>query len=194
VPDCAELFQQARGGDRTAFDGLRGALEPRLRRFIVRLIGPSPDEEDILQDAFLALYLNLGRIEPAENLLPFLFRVVRNRCYDELRRKGRFQWVSLDLPPDLGGAAIRDLRDRSPPPDAVVQWLLVRSEVQRALDRLPELQRQAMILLCEEELSYAQIATAMGTDLGTVKSRIHYARQSLRRKLRPEILESLGIE
>jgi DNA-directed RNA polymerase specialized sigma24 family protein len=51
-----------------------------------------------------------------------------------------------------------------------------------------------MILYCEEDLSYEQIAEAMATDIGTVKSRIHYARKNLVKLLRPEILEALGIK
>ena len=62
------------------------------------------------------------------------------------------------------------------------------------MDRLPELQRQTMILYCEEDLTYAQIAEAMTTDIGTVKSRIYYGRKNLRKLLKPEILEALGIE
>lgn len=66
--------------------------------------------------------------------------------------------------------------------------------MQKAIDRLPEIQRQAIILYCEEDLTYAQIAEAMGTDIGTVKSRIFYGRKNLRKLLKPEILEALGIE
>ena len=71
---------------------------------------------------------------------------------------------------------------------------MLHSEVQKAINRLPEIQRQAIILYCEENLTYAQIAEAMGTDIGTVKSRIFYGRKNLRNLLKPEILEALGIE
>lgn len=193
-PCACDLFQRVRAGDRTAFDRLRAQLEPRVRRFIVRLVGKSPAEEDILQDAFLALYLNRARIEPAENLLPFLFKIVRNRCYDELRRKGRFQMVSLDESPEESGITPAALLDRRPPPDETVHWVLVMAEVRKAIDRLPELQRQTLILYCEEDLSYEQIAAAMGAEIGTVKSRLHHGRRHLRRLLRPDVLRSMGIE
>jgi RNA polymerase sigma-70 factor (ECF subfamily) len=197
VPDHGELelFARARSGDRAAFDRLRARLEPRVRRFVRRLVGQqSNEEEDILQDAFLALYLNRARVEPLENLLPFLFRIVRNRCYDELRRRGRFQWVPLDEPVTDGDATPLALTDGRPPPDEVAHWMLVLAEVQQGMDRLPELQRQTLILLCEEGLTYEQIAAAMGTDLGTVKSRVHYARKQLQKLLRPGLLQSLGLQ
>src|SRR5437667_10491668 len=131
-------------------------MEPRARRFVHRLVGQSEAEEDILQDAFLALYLNLSRIDPVEHLRPFLFRVVRNRCYDELRRKGRFQWISLDEPAGESETLLSGLLDHAPRPDERVQWALVLSELRKAIDRLPEPQRQAMTLLREEDLSSAQ--------------------------------------
>jgi RNA polymerase sigma-70 factor, ECF subfamily len=193
-PCVCELFQRVRTGDKAAFDRMRAQLEPRVRRFIVRLVGKSASEDDILQDAFLALYTNRARIEPIENLLPFLFRIVRNRCYDELRRKGRFQWVSLDEEPEQTGITPAALLDGRPTPDDTVQWALAMAEVRKGIDRLPELQRQTLILYCEEELSYEQIAAAMGCDLGTVKSRLHNGRRHLRRNLRPEVLQTIGIK
>jgi RNA polymerase sigma-70 factor (ECF subfamily) len=188
-----ELLQRAKAGERSAFDLLRKKLEGRVRHFVQRLVGQSDSEEDIVQDAFIALYMNLGRIDPPAHLRPFLFRVVRNRCYDELRRKGRFQWVSLDGDGGESEALLSHLADRAPRPDEVVQWHFLLSQVQEAIDRLPELQRQTLILLCEEGLSYAQVAEAMATDIGTVKSRVHYGRKALMRQLGPGIVDALGL-
>ena len=61
------------------------------------------------------------------------------------------------------------------------------------LERLPEVQRQTVILYAEENFTYTQIAQAMGTNIGTVKSRLHHARRTLRRLVRPESLALLGI-
>ena len=91
-----ELFEKAKANNRTAFDRLQEILDASVRRFVRRLVGISEAEDDIVQDAFLALYMNLERLESSEHLRPFLFRVVRNRCYDTLRRRGRFQFVPLE--------------------------------------------------------------------------------------------------
>lgn len=187
------LLERAKAGDRAAFDRLREKLEKRARRFVQRLIGQSDEEEDILQDAFVALYMNLQRIDPPAHLRPFLFRVIRNRCYDELRRKGRFQFVSLDEEPGDAAPVSAFLMDGRPQPDEVVHWHLLFDQVQKAIDRLPELQRQTLILLTEEGLSYAQIAEAMATDIGTVKSRVHYGRRGLVRLLGPATVAALGL-
>jgi len=91
VPEYSEQehLARAREGDRVAFDRLRRGLEAPARRFLYRLVGPIPSGEEIVQDAFVALYQNLKRIQQAEGLRPFLFRVIRNLCYDELKRRGR---------------------------------------------------------------------------------------------------------
>ena len=189
-----ELFEQAKANNCTAFNRLQEALDASVRRFVRRLVGVSEAEDDIVQDTFLALYMNLEQLESSEHLRPFLFRVVRNRCYDALRQQGRFQFVPLDSVSEDSAAAVSFLTDHHRQPDEELHWILLLSEVQKAIERLPELQRQTMILYCEENLTYAQIAEAMATDIGTVKSRIFYSRKNLRKLLKPEILEVLGIE
>ena len=104
-----ELFQEARAGDRAAFDRLQKALDTSVRRFVRRLVGQSEAEDDIVQDAFLALYMNLERLDSNEHMRPFLFRVVRNLCYDELRRKGRFEFVLLNEDAGDSDIALRSL-------------------------------------------------------------------------------------
>ena len=188
-----QLFEEAKATSREAFDRLQEILDASVRRFVRRLVGFSEAEDDIVQDAFLALYMNLERLESSEHLRPFLFRVIRNRCYDTLRRQGRFQSVSLDAASE-DSAVSPFLTDRGKQPDEQLHWRLLYAEVQKAINRLPEIQRQAIILYCEENMTYAQIAEAMGTDIGTVKSRIFYSRKNLRNLLKPEILEALGIE
>jgi RNA polymerase sigma-70 factor (ECF subfamily) len=189
-----ELFEKAKANNRTAFDQLQETLDASVRRFVRRLVGISEAEDDVVQDAFLALYMNIEKLESSEHLRPFLFRVLRNLCYDTLRRQGRFQFVPLDAASEDSAVNPSFLTDRRRQPDEELHWILLYSEVQKAIDRLPEIQRQAIILYCEENLTYAQIAEAMGTDIGTVKSRIFYGRKNLRNLLKPEILEALGIE
>jgi len=188
-----ELLYQARQGERAAFDDLQKSLEGSVRRFIRKLIGVSDYEDPITQDAFLALYLNIERIHPSEHLRPFLFRVVRNLCYDELRRKGRYQIVSLDDDSARGSEAFTFLVDPTPQPDEAVTRNYLYGQVRSAIESLPEAQRQTFLLHFEEEMSYAQIAEAMQTDVGTVKSRVHSGRKNLKKLLGPEILRALNM-
>lgn len=186
------LLAKAIEGDFLAFEELHARLAPPITRFVRRLIGQS-QVEDVVQDTFLALYTNMERIRPDENIRPYVFRIARNRCYDILRQQGRYDTVSLDDEP----ASVRvsfDLAQRETPPDEVAHWLLLHLEVQEAMEQLPEAQRQALILYSEQQLAYPEIAAVLEVSVGTVKSRLFHARKTLRRLLRPETLAALTDE
>ncbi len=187
MPDPSEqqLLRLDRKGNRAAFGQLQQRLEGPVRRFVQRLVGRDCDADDVVQDAFIALYIHLKDLRSVSKLRPFLFRIARNCCYDELRRQRRFE--HMPLADELARADVAEQ------PDRVAEWVWLLAEVRRAIDRLPELQRQAMILYVEEEWTYAEIAEAMSTSIGTVKSRIHHARRKLRRLLKPETLAALGV-
>ncbi|WP_343420616.1 RNA polymerase sigma factor [Candidatus Flexifilum breve] len=193
----AELLKLAQEGDYDAFEALYTALEPGLARFVRRLIGDGYEAQDVVQDTLMSLYVNLVKIDPPEKLRPYVFRIARNRCYDILRRQGRFEQVSIDADEDDGmnvRVSFQLADDRAQLPEEVSHWLLLHLEVTEAIERLPELQRQALILYAEEELSYAEIAEVMNVSMGTVKSRIFHAKQTLRRLLRPATLEAIEDE
>jgi RNA polymerase sigma-70 factor (ECF subfamily) len=167
-------------------------LKP-VTRFVARLIGPDETEKDVVRESFIALYMNLERMDRPEALLPFLYRVARNRSYDALRKKGRFDTVSLDGEQGVGGVWADRIFAPGPTPADSVERVFLWSEVRRAIDRLPELQRQTLILYAEEDLSYPQIAEAMATDVGTIRSRLYHARRNLMRYLPPDTLRALGL-
>jgi len=187
------VWKRARSGDHRAFDDLQTSLAPEVERFARRLLGPSQQVQEICQEVFLALYQSLHRLDSAAHVRPFLFRVVRNLCYDVLRRQRRFD----HLPVIEGDAQSRQELEwvsascRRPEDD--IGWALAMGRVYAAMDHLPEAQRQALILHFEMGLKYAEVAEALGVDVGTAKSRVHYGRRSLRRLLGPEFLASLGL-
>lgn len=188
-----QLLEQARTGDHQAFGDLQAELEPPIRRFIRRLVGYHDAEDDIVQTVFISLFRNMHRIEPVSNLRAYVYRMVRNRCYDELRSQGRFQKISMDDEPAEMWISFTAQEDE-PQSEDVAHWLLLHLEVREAIDRLPELQRQALILHAEEEMSYGEIAEAMKCSIGTVKSRLFYAKKTLRQLVRPETLQALETE
>ncbi|NWF69737.1 MAG: sigma-70 family RNA polymerase sigma factor [Chloroflexi bacterium] len=185
------LLRGAQAGDYEAFEQLHAALEGPLRRFVQRLIGDTLAVDDVVQMTFIALYRNLERIDPVETLRPYVFRIARNRCYDELRRQGRFDTLSMDDEPVE--VRVSFTAGQQVEAEDTAHWLLLHLEVQEAMNRLPELQRETLILYAEEELSYSEIALVMETNIGTVKSRLFQARKMLRRLLRPQTLQALDI-
>ncbi len=172
----------AQSGDKSAFDALQMLLEPAIRRFVRRLIGVHDTEDDIIQDVFTALYVNLARMHPREKLLPFVYRVGRNRCYDALRKQKRHRQISWDDVPSPTAAKYLQPEERA-------HWSLVYQKVQNAMNTLPEDQRQALILNAEEGFMLEEIAQVMGVPEGTVKSRLYHARRTLRRILSVELYE-----
>lgn len=189
-----ELLQQAQAGDMNAYEDLQLLLEPDIRRYVRRMVNNPYVEDDILQDVFIRFYLNMSSIDPVSNLRPYIFRIARNRCYDEFRGyKHKDGHLSLDDEPVQMRVSFTEAH-RVPKPDDITHWILVQLEVREAIDNLPDTQREALILYSEEQMSYAEIAEIMECSVGTVKSRLFYAKKNLRGLLRPETVELIDEE
>lgn len=187
----AQILLAAQRGDYDAFGDLQAILEPEVRRFVRRLVGDG-EMDDVVQDVFITLFKHLPDINPPSKLRPFVFRVARHRSYDALRRRGRYEPMTLDEEPLMEWISLVNADVGRP--EELAHWLLIHMEVREAMERMPEIQRQTLILYSEEGLSYAEIAEIMNTTVGTVKSRLHYAKKSLRGLLRPETLRALDEE
>jgi len=180
-------------GDIDAYEELQVLLEPDIRRFIQRKIYDPYTVDDVLQEVFLAFYQNMHRIDPIENLRPYIFRIARNKCYDDLRKLERNENVSLDDEPVRMRVSFTEASTQ-PKPDDLTHWMLLHMEVQEAMAQLPENQREALILYSEEQMTYAEIADIMDCSIGTVKSRLYYAKKNLRGLMNPETLTVLDDE
>src|SRR5690606_15422818 len=135
----------------------------------------------------------MHRIDPIENLRPYIFRIARNKCYDDLRKLERNENVSLDDEPVRMRVSFTEASTQ-PKPDDLTHWMLLHMEVQEAMAQLPENQREALILYSEEQMTYAEIADIMDCSIGTVKSRLYYAKKNLRGLMNPETLTVLDDE
>ena len=181
APNLVALLSQAQAGDNDAFAKIQSHFEQNIQRFVLRLIGHHDEIDDIVQNTFIALYMNIDRIEPIEKLRPFLFRVARNLSYDFLRKIYRRDDIALeDCEFRLNENSI-SLEDKA-------HWTLVFDEVRKLIDCLPANHRDTLILYIDEGLSQAEIAEVMNTEVGTVKSRLFYARKILKQSVSPEIL------
>jgi RNA polymerase sigma-70 factor (ECF subfamily) len=151
-----------------------------LYRFAWRMTGSPMAAEDIVQDCFLALLRNPAAYDRQRGTLrSFLIGVTRNMALKRLRSERSFE----ELPTDLTG--IGNLSDLS---NATERASLVAA----AIAALPPLQREALILAEYEEMTLDEISLAVNADLAAVKSRLHRARENLRRMLAP-LLEVKGM-
>jgi RNA polymerase sigma-70 factor (ECF subfamily) len=164
------LVVRAQAGDEAAFVELVERFSPRLRYFLRKLIG-GDGAEDALQDVWLDVFRQLPRLNDPQALVAWLYRIARDRAFGKLRKSRRA------LQPLDEAGAIDETADEGEfsPEDA--------AQIHAALDRLPPEQREVLVLRFLEDLTYEQIASVVGCQLGTVRSRIHYGKQALRRYL-----------
>ena len=179
---CAAHAQR---GDRAAFSELVLRYQDRIYRFLVRLTR-SPDESmELAQETFLSAYQALERWELDTHFSAWLFRIARNLAFDWLRRDKCVQFVPLEE--DDGDA----FTDPAPTPDAVLATRQRYRHLEAALAQLPPEHREILLLREIEDMPYQDIATVLGLNVGTVKSRIARARTALLEKMphRPEGLK-----
>jgi len=174
------LVLRCQTGDEAAFAELVGRYHARLRRFLRRMLdGDDHAADDALQDVWIDVFRSVGKLRDAGAFAPWLFRVARDRAYRVLRRRG--------IPVDAIGDVDQVAAGSSAEPAAFDEE--DRRQVTTSLDRLPHAQREVLLLRFVEDLSYEQIAAAVGCELGTVRSRLHYAKRALR-----EVIERNGHE
>ena len=176
-PNDTALLKRAAVGDRSALDELFRRYRSVSFRVAYRLLGREADALDAVQDGFVKALMHLDRFRGSSTFKTWLLRIVSNAALDLGRQRKRDLRVSpspTDDSPDRFGPA--DL----PAPDTELARADLRRKIDRALGLLPENQRQAFVLHVDGGLSYRQVADAMAISIGTVMSRLFYARQKLK--------------
>ena len=146
-----------------------------LKAYATRLLGDSIAAEDVAQDSFLALYRHLNQV-PTAAFRPWLFRVARNLCLDQLRRR-KFK---LSLFRDLQKDDEQPFTPRDPEasqPHEVAETREAQLAIEKAIAELPTKFREAFLLCEVEGLSYEDAAAVMGCPVKTVSTRLFRARQ-----------------
>jgi len=176
------LFESYRSGDRAALRTLIERHQIELLRFLTRMTGDPAGAEDVFQDAFLQVHLSSDTFDATRKFRPWLFTIAANKARDYLRRKGRRRMLELSAPVDGAdsggdspGSFVDLLEVRVPAPDAKMDAAETGAKVQQALNLLPPLLREILLLAYFQRLSYVQIHEELGIPLGTVKSRLHSA-------------------
>ena len=181
APEDNRLVALSQEGDLAAFNALVERYQDQVYNLCRRMVGLREAAEDATQEAFLAAYRNIRRLR-GPSFRAWLMRIAANAATDELRRRQRRPQVSLE-PPTADSEAALDPPDPSAGPE---EWALRHERarhIQAALLTLPADQRLAVILSDVQGLSYEEISEAMGSSLGTVKSRLSRGRARLRRHL-----------
>ena len=180
--DEAALVEQAREGYEKAWRVLFERHRDVAYRVAWRLVGRQEDALDVVQDSFIRAFQGLRDFAGASSFRTWLLRIVSRRAVDLRRSRRRRVSLSLD-----GGSkdAARDLPDddAAADPTSRAEGADLAKRLARALDGLPAEQRQAFVLHADGGVKYADIAEVQQVAIGTVMSRIYYARHRLREML-----------
>ena len=169
-----------------AFEELVVRHQTRIYRVAYRLTGNHDDAEDLAQEAIIEAFRAFDRYQPGTYFDRWLYRIMSRTFIDVVRRRNRRPVVSLDAPAGPGGdPLVTLLGDSSQDPQQMTETMDLDGAIQAALDGLPEEFRTAVVLVDIEGLSYDEVASALRCPVGTVRSRLHRARQILRAALGP---------
>jgi RNA polymerase sigma-70 factor (ECF subfamily) len=171
------LLQRYRAGDVDAFEALVDRHRPGVFRFLARQVGDRARAEELAQDAFLRLVQAAARWEPRASPRTWLYQVARNLAVDEARRAVHRRSEPLDAPVAAALAA------EGRAPDGAAEDAMVRPRIEAAIAALPAEQREVFLLREYEDVPFAEIAAITGAPVPTVKSRMRYALEALRRAL-----------
>lgn len=165
------LVLRCQTGDERAYRELVDRYAPRLRYFLQKRLPRSNRTDDVLQEVWLDVFRQLPRLQDAGAFTAWIYQIARGKALLESRRNGRVKVATENLE---SLAAVEEEPAFSPEDAA---------QIHAGLDQLNEEHREVLLLRFLEELSYEQIGRVIGCPVGTVRSRLHYAKQALGRWL-----------
>jgi len=180
--DDAEILARIARGDVDALGALYDRYQPVLFPVALRILRARAEAEDAIHDAFVVVSERAAQYTPERGSVPsWLVTLVRNLCIDRARRRDRRGALEGRY---LGKDAARE--SSAPTPETLTAEGAERARVRRALDALPEAQRETLLVAFFEGLTYPEMAERDGVPLGTIKSRAARAMAALRDALGKE--------
>jgi RNA polymerase sigma-70 factor (ECF subfamily) len=180
----AALIQRCAAGDENAFAEVVAEHQRMVVQLALNLLGDRDEALDLSQDVFIRVFRTIGQFRGQSALRTWIYRIAVNQARNRhrfWRRRRRSDQVSLDAHVEAHG----DFQcGAEVGPDRILAQKELAARLQGALDALPFDQRTAIVLREVDGLSYDEIAFSLGVAVGTVKSRLTRARQSLRAGLR----------
>lgn len=178
-------------GEANAFDQLVRRTQNRLYSSILRIVGSRDEALDVLQETYLKIFRNIHRFERGSSFHTWAYRIAVNQSISH-RRKRRLPSLRFS-----GGSKENESREIDPQDPRSDQTSLEKllndernEQVEQALMSLPSAHRAVLVMCDYDDLRYEEIAEILDIPIGTVRSRIHRAREELRKRLEPVIRES----
>ena len=164
------LLLRCQIGDRDALAELIDRYSRSLRYFISRLLGNNEMAEDVFQDTWLTVIRRIHSLKEVDAFGAWLYRIARNKVYLQLRKKKSLSELNENIT-----AANDDDSDDFSPEDA--------AELHKCLEKLRPEHKEVLMLRFLEQMSYEGISKVINRSVGTVRSRIHYAKCALRKEM-----------
>ncbi len=180
------LVERAQGGDRCAFDQLVSKYQRRMARLLSRFIRDPAEVEDVSQEAFIKAYRALPAFRGESAFYTWLYRIGINTAKNYLMSRGRRAPTSTEYDAEEAerfedASLLRDINT----PESLLLSKQIGETVSATMEALPEDLRRAIMLREIDGLTYEEIAGIMDCPIGTVRSRIFRARETLALRLRP---------
>jgi RNA polymerase sigma-70 factor, ECF subfamily len=161
--DDRKIIERVLKGDTDAFNLLVRQWERPIYNFIVRMIGDREEAMDLCQDAFMKAYRELDTLKDRDRFSSWLYRIAHNACFSKLRKDHGKTFVELEPETRASKMAIES-----------------RLAVEKALQQLPEDQREVVVLKVFQSLKFEEIAAIQDAPVSTVKSRLYMGFEKLR--------------
>lgn len=185
-----ELMRAHQAGHREAFQMLFQRYKTRVFRFCIGLVGNRADSEEIAADVFVAVLDAPGAFDPARKFSTWLYAIARNKCVSRIRERTRLvlrtPWSSHDDPEDPPP----EIPDPADPAWERLSQRDLATYVQRAINRLPDEQKEALILRQYHDMSYDDISEVLHCSMAKVKILLFRAKEQLRGLLAPLLKEA----
>jgi RNA polymerase sigma-70 factor, ECF subfamily len=177
-----DLVIQAQQGDRNAYGELVGRYYEAVIRVIYRLCGDAQIAQDATQEAFLRAWIKLPGFQPRAPFRNWVYRIAVNTALDILRQKPAERFETSE--------GMNVMAEKTPGPEAAYIEKEQADFLQGAVKALPDAARAVLVLREYGELSYDEIASVLEIPVGTVMSRLNYARNRLREMMKKYRLET----
>ncbi|MBL7136000.1 MAG: sigma-70 family RNA polymerase sigma factor [Candidatus Marinimicrobia bacterium] len=186
------LIERFLSGDVSAFNTLVWRWEKQIYNFILRYLGDYELAKDVMQRTFIRAYKGLSKLKDKKRFSTWLFQIALNQCKDEFKKRKRRHVSINEVHRDENSCTkelISIIADPKDGPENATQMDSVTSVLKRALQCIPEEQRVVIIMKEYHGLKFIEIAEILRVPLNTIKSRMYYGLNSLRK-----VLQQWGVD
>ena len=176
------LAQLSRNGDRRAFGELVDLYRDKIHRLAERMLMNKQDSEDIVQETFIRVYLNLNRYDDTKRFSTWIYRIGKNLCIDLLRKKKETFSLDAEITEDHGLSRYEMLSSEEVTPETHAIQSEAKESVNRIIKTLPEKYQSVLILHYIYDMSLQEIGSELKMPITTIKTRLHRGRDFLRKR------------